>query len=375
MQYALDPIAAEALLFLEDICARHRLSFDESVGVPLLAEGTRVETMWRTLQEASTRSQKRQLYILFINQRETETSENTELNYKTLDFFSMPHDMRFSLNPLGRDFLFVINGTQASFFLKKNEGVGRARKVPADLALGLFHKGFLKSEFHRQTDADVSIPLDYFLTELKASEVAATYPYAHTQGELNADEYAALLHYEKWLASYCEGLEYAGSPYCYWALGSTLFFRLSAYEKIRGFPNVRAGEDFHFLSKLRKQGLITRLKEPVLEIRGRHSDRVPFGTGKALENMKENKKTYALYPKQIFEDLKRVLMALNALAEHKELEKFFSDLDSKSQEFFKSHSEVFGKILSQGSPVEQKRKLLNESFDALATLRWINSRL
>lgn len=375
MQYPLDPIAAEALVFLEDICTRHRLSFNESVGVPLLAEGTRVEQMWQSLQEAAAHTAKRQLYILFVNQREAESPENIELNYKTLDFFSVPHDLKFSLNPLGRDFLFVINGTLTPFFLKKNEGVGRARKVPADLALGLFHKGILKSEFHRQTDADVSVPLEYFSTELKASEVAATYPYTHTQGELNEEEYAALLHYEKWLASYCEGLEYAGSPYCYWALGSTLFFRLNAYEKIRGFPNVRAGEDFHFLSKLRKQGLITRLKNPVLEIRGRHSDRVPFGTGKALENMKENKKTYALYPKKIFEDLKSVLNALNALAEHKELERFFSALDSKSQDFFKPFTEVFTKILSQGSSSEQKRKLLNENFDALATLRWINSRL
>jgi len=371
----LDPIASEALNFLEDICTRHQLSFDESVGVPLLAEGTRVEQMWHTLQLASERTTKRQLFILFINQRESEGLENSDLNYKTLDFFSVPHDFRFSLNPLGRDFLFLINGTLPQFHLKENEGVGRARKVPADLALGLWHKGILKSEFHRQTDADVKVPLDYFSSELKNSDVAATYPYTHTQGELNDDEFKALLHYEKWLASYCEGLEYAESPYCYWALGSTLFFRLSAYEKIRGFPNVRAGEDFHFLSKLRKLGLITRLKEPVLEIRGRHSDRVPFGTGKALENMKENKKTYALYPKQVFEDLKKVLIALNSLAAHKELDRFFSELDSKSQIFFTPYSEVFERILSQGSNVEQKRKLLNEKFDALATLRWINSRL
>lgn len=227
---------------------------------------------------------------------------------------------------------------------------------------------------HRQTDADVIVPLDYFSTRLSKAEVAATYAYTHVQGELNAEEFLALQHYEQWLASYCEGLEFAASPYAYWALGSTLFFRLSAYEKIRGVPNVRAGEDFHFLAKLRKLGKITRLKSPVLQIKGRHSKRVPFGTGRALENMRENKKVYALYPHEIFVELKKVLNSINELAVHKSLDRFFSELDSLSQQFFESHRKVFTNILSQGSSVDQKRKLLHENFDALATLRWVNQR-
>ncbi|MEZ4814547.1 MAG: hypothetical protein R3A80_04985 [Bdellovibrionota bacterium] len=152
-------------------------------------------------------------------------------------------------------------------------------------------------------------------------------------------------------------------------------FRLSAYEKIRGFPNIRAGEDFHFLSKLRKVGLISRLTDPALEIRGRHSDRVPFGTGRALENMALSKKEYVLYPKVVFEDLKKVLVSLNELADEASIENFYLKLDADSQVFFQSFESTFLKILSQGSKVEQKKRLLNESFDALATLRWVNSRL
>jgi hypothetical protein len=101
---------------------------------------------------------------------------------------------------------------------------------------------------------------------------------------------------------------------------------------------------------------------------------VPFGTGRALENIRESKKDYALYPLEIFEELKQVLISLNRLAEHKSLEMFFSEVDALSQCFFEAHKKVFMNILSQGSSADQKRKLLNESFDALATLRWINQR-
>ncbi|MEZ4814548.1 MAG: hypothetical protein R3A80_04990 [Bdellovibrionota bacterium] len=182
VDYSLDPIAQDALSFLTPILKRHSLSFGESLGIPLLEEAERIAGMWESLEKASEQDLKRNLFVVFINQRASASKSAIDSNLRTLDFFSIPHDFKFSLNPLGRDYAFVINGSLEPFFLKENEGVGRARKVPADLALALWKQGFLESEIHRQTDADVRVPDTYFLTELKKNEVAATYPYFHTQG-------------------------------------------------------------------------------------------------------------------------------------------------------------------------------------------------
>lgn len=340
-----------------------------------MGEAERICYFWNSMQRTLATSTKKQLVVAFINEHIDEKHGILESNLKTLDFFSVPHDFEFSLNPLGSSYLLVINGTHVEHKLSNNEGVGRARKVPADLCWALWKNGILLTDVHRQTDADVVLPNDYLDTALEEKDVAATYAYTHTQGELNDQEYAHLKIYEDWLASYCEGLEYAGSPYCYWALGSTLMFKLGAYEKIRGFPNVQAGEDFHFLAKLRKQGFVRRLKAPIIEIRGRHSLRVPFGTGRALDNMSLGTKKYDPYPKEVFEKLKSVIFELVKLAEHSNLEKFFQSLDDLSVEFFKPFEKSFSNILKQGCSSEKKLKLLHESFDALATLRWVNLRL
>src|SRR5690606_17786041 len=92
----------------------------------------------------------------------------------------------------------------------------------------------------------------------------------------------ALVLYEISLRSYEYGLAYAGSPYAFQTLGSTLALNPAAYAKVRGFPKRLAGEDFYILNKLIKIGPIYLRNDRCLQIKDRPSQRVPFGTGTSV---------------------------------------------------------------------------------------------
>jgi hypothetical protein len=163
-------------------------------------------------------------------------------------------------------------------------GVGLARKCGADLALRWMCAGGIASDWLCSTDADATLPADYFarLETAEPNAAAAVFPFRHVPGgDANCDAATAL--YELRLHHYVLGLEYAGSPYAYHTLGSCLAINASAYAQVRGFPRRAGAEDFYVLNKLSKVGPIARLTGPCMELQSRHSARVPFGTGPAVQ--------------------------------------------------------------------------------------------
>ncbi|MCA9583273.1 MAG: hypothetical protein KC416_15845, partial [Myxococcales bacterium] len=160
--------------------------------------------------------------------------------------------------------------------------VGLARKLGADVVLGLAAGGGLRSEWIHTTDADAALPPDYFqrVSEGEApGEVGAvTYPFRHRL-EGTAAERRALAEYDEYLRYYVAGLAYARSSYAHFSIGSTVAFRASHYAGVRGFPKRAAGEDFHFLNKVAKVARIRSLGGAPLVLSGRCSTRTPFGTG------------------------------------------------------------------------------------------------
>lgn len=182
----------------------------------------------------------------------------------------------------------VLDRTQGDRRLGRKEGVGRARRIGFDFALALFAAGKLESPWVGSTDADATITSDYFesLALREPDVVACLYPYVHTpSGEPEADATMQLV--EAGFRYYELGLDWAGSPYSFHALGSALSVRLDAYATVRGVPNRQAGEDFYLLSKLAKVGALLRLEAPLISLETRVSSRVPFGTGQALRDALE----------------------------------------------------------------------------------------
>ena len=162
--------------------------------------------------------------------------------------------------------------------LPPRHGVGLARKIAADIALALWSEGRVASPWIHCTDADVALPTDYFeAAASNASDAALVYPFRHVDATREALEYEVSLRY------YVAGLRFAGSPYAFHTIGSTLAVHATAYARVRGFPKRLAAEDFYLLNKLAKVGTIRSLDGEPIRLSARTSNRTPFGTGRALE--------------------------------------------------------------------------------------------
>jgi hypothetical protein len=175
-------------------------------------------------------------------------------------------------------------------------GVGHARKIGGDLAACLIHNKRVRSPWIHCSDADVRLPENYFLCAASKNpdpdNAALIYPFRHCGGQDSADRREVLVAtqlYELSLRYYVAGMKFAHSPYAFHTIGSTLAVKAVHYAKVRGFPKREAGEDFYLLNKLAKVGSVRELAagpdcEPI-EIAARRSDRVPFGTGAAVNTI------------------------------------------------------------------------------------------
>jgi hypothetical protein len=140
------------------------------------------------------------------------------------------------------------------------------------------------------------LPENYFLCAASKNpdpdNAALIYPFRHCGGQDSADRREVLVAtqlYELSLRYYVAGMKFAHSPYAFHTIGSTLAVKAVHYAKVRGFPKREAGEDFYLLNKLAKVGSVRELAagpdcEPI-EIAARRSDRVPFGTGAAVNTI------------------------------------------------------------------------------------------
>ena len=214
----------------------------------------------------------------------------------------------------------VIDRALPRHFLPEGQGVGLARKIGNDLALALHAAGRIASPWIHNTDADTLLANDYFdQTEPIAADgnAAALYFFEHRFSDDEGLALAARL-YEISLRYYTLGLAWARSPYAYEAMGSCIAIRPEAYAAVRGFPRKNAAEDFYVLDKLAKVGSIARLAGTPLLLEGRLSDRVPFGTGKALSDLVSKKKAlsgFQLYHPAVFGHLAAWLRLLDAVAD------------------------------------------------------------
>jgi len=85
--------------------------------------------------------------------------------------------------------------------------------------------------------------------------------------------------------------------------------RADVYKQQGGMNKRKAGEDFYFLQKIFPIGAFTELTDTTVNPSPRGSDRVPFGTGKAVQaHLAGNK--ISTYPLEAFLDLKMLFDGL-----------------------------------------------------------------
>ena len=191
-----------------------------------------------------------------------------------------------------------------------DEGVGLARKIGCDIALSLWRQGAIGSRFIHTTDADTEIPPDYFARASAITESLLLYPFTH---RLEPGFEQAMQLYEVSLHYYVRGLAWAGSPWAMHTLGSCIAVDAETYAAVRGFPRRDAAEDFYFIAKVAKIAKVKQLGGRPLQLAGRPSDRVPFGTGAAVRKLQPGK--FVMYAPEVFARLKERHQALTSFTE------------------------------------------------------------
>lgn len=261
--------------------------------------------------------------------------------------------------------------------VSSEQGVGLARKIGVDIACELIRNKVISTNWIHSTDADAQLPQNYFNeiyhTDNK-EDVAACYNFTHKSGDVVVE--SANQIYEKALRYYVAGLTYAGSQYNFFTIGSVMTFKADAYANVRGFPKKSAGEDFYLLNKLAKQGRVAWFEKSTLILEARTSDRVPFGTGPAVQKIIElthqNKEFYYYHP-EVFEHLKELLIYFNSVYERRHnLQDWFKLLPKPISEALIDIG-FEGFLLKQVNAKEKQfYKQLHVWFDAFKTLKFIH---
>ncbi|MGB1206190.1 MAG: hypothetical protein ACPG5B_11120 [Chitinophagales bacterium] len=270
---------------------------------------------------------------------------------------------------------------------KKHAGVGLARKIGMDEAAFRLHQINRPKGIIACFDADSLCQKNYFVAlekhfieNPKNSACSIYFEHDITGNEYDENVYKAIILYELHLRYYVHALRFANFPYAYQTIGSSMAVRAKDYLKQGGMNRRKAGEDFYFLHKFIPLGTFTELKETIMLPSSRPSHRVPFGTGKAVQDILDKKKMEEHYPTyhfQIFQDLKVFLSQTDDfyLAKQKEEVQKLLDAMPKSIQMFleKNHFEAkLQEIQNNTTNLASFRKRFFHWFSAFIALKYVH---
>ncbi|MEM9895338.1 MAG: hypothetical protein AAF789_03120 [Bacteroidota bacterium] len=231
------------------------------------------------------------LIIVVVNESEEEAANNMVVNKKCYD-----QAMHFQ-----SQFEVLCSYVRLP---EKKAGVGLARKIGMDEAV----------RFFRQTgndgaivcfDADSTCDENYLQEiEIAFLDTSTNSSVIFHEHNLHGQNHLAIVQYELYLRYYINALRFSCYPYAHQTLGSCIAVRSSIYEKVGGMNTRKAGEDFYFLNKTIPHGGFVEISTTTVRPSDRISDRVPFGTGAAVQSIIADADPYQVYHPNTFEDLK-----------------------------------------------------------------------
>lgn len=262
----------------------------------------------------------------------------------------------------------------------KSGGVGAARKIGMDAALGLLDYRFAGKKLLICLDADTLVAdnylaaiRDYFRQE---QAVAAVVNYVHQIPVPTANR-LAICNYDIFLRYYVLGLQYAGSPYAYHSIGSTMISTIDAYIAVGGMNRREAAEDFYFLNKLAKFDTMGRITTTTVYPSARPSGRVPFGTGRRVSRfLKEHEDEWRLYNPQIFAIMKKWLQVMDAVPvpDTEGIMTSAREIDPLLYSFLESHNfpSIWARISKNVRQSGSLRRHFHCWFDGFKTLKLVH---
>jgi len=374
-----------------------REGIDQVVVIPALAEkDTLLETLCR-LSANPPSDLGRTLVICVVNNRDEglaapEDIENNQLTLKLLQYLidrnidaSDETDERIrrqcrevilsGLRPACID-----ASSRGMEMPEKGGGVGLARKLGLDMALRLFDYRSPARKLLLNLDADAWVEPHYLAAVRKSFEDqkvhAAVIRYAH-RPEADHGLQSAICCYEIFLGYYVMGLRFAGSPYAFHAIGSTMVCTAESYAAVLGMNRREAGEDFYFLDKLAKLSRMAHIQTTTVYPSARPSRRVPFGTGRRVIRFLEGRQDeYLLYDPEVFRILGRWLALMPGVVRHdaQTIQEMAAGIHPRLGSFLELNQfqDVWRRIQKNHSGHEALKKQFHVWFDGFKTMKLIH---
>ena len=282
----------------------------------------------------------------------------------------------------------TVNGSGLNFHIlylddlpAKHAGVGLARKIAMDEAARRYEYLQRPGGIIACFDADCACDVTYMVELVRHFERHPGTPgcsiyFEHPlEGELPGKVYEAIIEYELFLRYYVNALRFAGFPLAYQTIGSSMAVRNNAYQKQGGMNRRKAGEDFYFLQRIIALGGFTELNSTKVIPSPRTSDRVPFGTGKAVQDWMDDRPKEGYAPKT-FKDLGEFLRQISAFhgSSPGEAKTLVKSLPGSVREFLQSVNFIgeLERIQRQSTSLVAFQKQFFNWFDGFLVLKYIH---
>lgn len=259
-----------------------------------------------------------------------------------------PHIKNFNIETVNKIEAWKSGGKRHDYHLirafdlpKKKAGVGLARKIGMDEAARRFDYLGERKGIIACFDADCSCSHNYLIEiydtyKKYPATTAALLNFEHKLDQAATNESrSAIINYELHLRYYVLALKYAGFPYAFHTIGSCITVSLESYKKQGGMNTRKAGEDFYFLQRIFPLGNIRCINTATVFPSPRPSDRVPFGTGRAINDMLKNQTAdrYHTYNPRTFIDLKSFIEHTAGLSPNTDLSAFLRKMPESLREY------------------------------------------
>jgi len=252
--------------------------------------------------------------IVVVNQGEEEGQNVKDQNQRSL---AELNEWKAKKNPIRLHTIFIDEVSH------KKAGVGYARKTGMDEAIRRFEGSYSKYQVILCLDADTLLTdnylqsvYSYFVKHPKCP--AASIHYEHPLNAKDPKINESILQYELHLRYYVLAQRWSGLNYAHQTVGSSMAVRAKAYQEQGGMNTRKAGEDFYFIHKFTHFENYGNITDTIVIPSARISDRVPFGTGRAMQSLMIQDEPLTTYAPQSFAAIAKLVSQLPILYEGKQ---------------------------------------------------------
>ncbi len=243
--------------------------------------------------------------IILINSAENASTETLQANRQTFEHT--------------RQWIATHKRPRITFHLLMEEnlpargaGAGLARKLAMDEAI---HRLNLTGQPHGillSLDADTLVEPNYLRSvpdhlssnQSEGCAIRFTHPLdpaSHPGKPYPGEVYQAITRYELHQRYYLASVQSTGYPYAFHTVGSAFAVTAHAYCAAGGMNRRQGGEDFYFIQKVASRGRFSECNTTTVHPSPRPSNRVPFGTGPAVQRQLDQPgKPYLTYHHEPF---------------------------------------------------------------------------